>query len=98
MNESIESVDNLPKPPLQSRVNKTARSKEEDEQEPFDVLLKKKSKKKRKNSTGKDRSDLVLITGDTEEEESPGGCAEPETNEVDDKERPDNTRHIDLEA
>ena len=108
MATTVESVDNLPKPPPQDRVNPAERSSTEQQRRQFKKALKEEMEQDEGETKGKDhqQGDVVMIGQDRNDEEQhdPGdrqterpkhGAEKAEDKE---KEEPSGEEHIDLKA
>ncbi len=108
MTTTVESVDNLPKPPPQDKVNPTERSSTEQQRRQFRKALKEELEQDEGDRKGKDHqhADAVVVGQDREagSQHDPGGRqafrAKPGAEKTEDngKEEPSSERHVDLTA
>jgi len=108
MATTVESVDNLPKPPPQDRVNPTERSSTDQQRRQFKKALKEEMEQNEDERKGKDhqQADAVMIgqdhkdgeqhdPGDRQTERPKHGAQKAEDKK---KEEPSGEEHIDLKA
>jgi len=109
MAPSIESVDNLPKPPPRDRVNKTDRNKEEQDRELFKKTLKRKMQPRAEDDEPEGSTDALILEGDggrqprSDTNEDAGSTEEQTVDVIDDEGEDDpegtiDSDHIDLKA
>jgi hypothetical protein len=106
MASTIESVDNVRKPPPQDRVNETERSSSEQRRQQFKKTMKETMEEDRDQAKKDEDADAVILEQDQvdlsqkhpdrhEEEQTEPDDKEPEDNQKD-KMSPD--KHVDLKA
>lgn len=107
MATTVESVDNLPKPPPQDRVNPTERSSTEQQRRQFKKALKEEMEQNEGETKKKDhqQADAVMIERDREDGEHDPGARETdgpkqgaEKAVVKKKDESSGEEHIDLKA
>ena len=107
MATTVESVDNLPKPPPQDRVNPTERSSTDQQRRQFKKALKEEMEQNEDETKKKDhqQADAVMIGQDRKDEEHDPGARETDapkqgTGKAVGKKKEDSSgeEHIDLKA
>ncbi|MFH2049470.1 MAG: hypothetical protein ABIJ12_08490 [bacterium] len=103
MNQTIESVDNLPKATVNNKVHQADKSKEEKDQKTFDDELKEKMKKKNKSETEDTliiEQTIVSEQDKNEEKKNDEKSEDRQAESAEEKSKDDNsdseTPHIDL--
>ena len=107
MTTTVESVDNLPKPPPQDKVNPTERSSTNQQRRQFNKALKKEMEQNEDETKKKDhqQADAVMIEQDRKEGEHEPGARETDGPKQGagktvgkEKEESSGEEHIDLKA
>jgi hypothetical protein len=106
MASTIESVDNVRKPPPHDRINEAERSSSEHQRRQFKKTMKETMKEDKERAKKDQEADAVIIGEDqTDQEQNQSRHQEAEPSELDEKEPEDNQKdkksedgHIDLKA